>query len=74
MNKILDKLGLASLLALTAVSSFAEGLTFAEQMTNSATEAVEDVATKIAPVLIAAFGITVAFLVYKLIKRAVNKA
>lgn len=44
------------------------------QLASNATTEIGNLSTAIGPILIAAFGIAVGFVAYKLIKRALNKA
>lgn len=44
------------------------------QLATEASSQISSLATAIGPILIAAFGIAVAFVAYKLIKRAIGKA
>lgn len=60
---------------------FATGAVFAQeaqsltqQLATNATSEISSLSTAIGPILIAAFGIAVGFVAYKLIKRALNKA
>lgn len=56
-------------------TALAEGDTsLVTQLSTSAQTSIADLGTAIGPILIAAFGIAVAFVAYKLIKRAINKA
>lgn len=61
--------------ALTGVA-FAEdtSTSLTTQLATSATTEIASLSTAIGPILIAAFGIAVGFVAYKLIKRAINKA
>ena len=71
MRKLLSVLALGGLSA----SAFAqESTTLTDQLASSATTEIASLSTAIGPILIAAFGIAVGFVAYKLIKRAINKA
>lgn len=62
---------------LGAVSTFAQegaGGSSAQTMFTEAQGVINDVHAQLVPFLIAAFGIAVAFVAYKLAKRALNKA
>lgn len=66
---------LAYLLPFAAASVFAEGeSSLTSQLATNATTEISNLSTAIGPILIAAFGIAVGFVAYKLIKRALNKA
>jgi len=69
MKKLLPALLVAS------ASAFAEDSTsLTSQLATSATTEIGNLSTSIGPILVAAFGIAVGFVAYKLIKRAINKA
>lgn len=71
MRKLLSALALGGL----CVSAFAqESQSLTTQLASSATTEIASLSTAIGPILIAAFGIAVGFVAYKLIKRAINKA
>ena len=62
--------------ALSSLAAFAEGepATLESQLGTAATSAITSLTTTIGPILVGAFGIAVGFVVYKLVKRAINKA
>ena len=69
----MKKLLLALLVA--SASAFAEEpSSLTSQLATSATTEIGNLSTSIGPILVAAFGIAVGFVAYKLIKRAINKA
>lgn len=69
------KLAFALPFALVGVAFAQEGsTTLTQQLATNATSEISNLSTAIGPILIAAFGIAVGFVAYKLIKRALNKA
>lgn len=72
MKKLLPALLVASASAFAQESGGADSLT--SQLATSATTEIGNLSTSIGPILVAAFGIAVGFVAYKLIKRAINKA